>query len=63
MSSANRLMCRFARDRRGATAIEYGLIALLIAVGMLAALRSLGDGNSGSWNSTAGKVNSAMSGK
>ncbi len=30
------------RDRRGATAIEYGLIAALIAVAMLAALRSLG---------------------
>ena len=63
MSSANRLMSRFARDQRGATAIEYGLIALLIAVGMLAALRALGSGNSGSWNSTAGNVTSAMSGK
>ncbi len=30
------------RDRRGATAIDYGLIAALIAVAMLAALRSLG---------------------
>ena len=30
------------RDRRGATAIEYGLIAALIAIAMLAALRSLG---------------------
>ena len=30
------------RDRRGATAIEYGLIAALVAVAMLAALRSLG---------------------
>ena len=30
------------RDRRGATAIEYGLIAALIAITMLAALRSLG---------------------
>ena len=30
------------RDRRGATAIEYGLIAAMIAIAMLAALRSLG---------------------
>ena len=32
---------RFLRDDTGATAIEYGLIAALIAVGMLAVLPSL----------------------
>ena len=43
-------ICRFARDERGATSIEYGMIALLVAVGMLVALRSLGETNANSWN-------------
>jgi pilus assembly protein Flp/PilA len=33
---------RFIRDESGATAIEYGLIAALIAVGIIAAVRGLG---------------------
>lgn len=35
------LLARFATDRRGATAIEYGLIAAFIAVALVAALPSL----------------------
>ncbi len=31
------------RDRRGATAIEYGLIAALIAVAAIAAMQGLGN--------------------
>ena len=33
---------RFLKDESGATAIEYGLIAALIAVGIIAAARGLG---------------------
>ena len=33
---------RFVKDESGATAIEYGLIAALIAVGIIAAARALG---------------------
>lgn len=33
---------KLARDEDGATAIEYGLIAALIAVGLITALTSLG---------------------
>lgn len=33
---------RFVKDESGATAIEYGLIAALIAVGIIAAVRGLG---------------------
>jgi pilus assembly protein Flp/PilA len=51
---------RLARDKRGATAIEYGLIAALVAIGMLAGLRALGSGNSGSWSSTANTASNAM---
>ena len=33
---------RFVQDESGATAIEYGLIAALIAVAIIAAARALG---------------------
>ncbi|MCO4053037.1 MAG: Flp family type IVb pilin [Bosea sp.] len=36
------LMNRFAKDESGATAIEYGLIAALIAVACIASWRALG---------------------
>jgi pilus assembly protein Flp/PilA len=36
-------------DRRGATAIEYGLIAALIVVAMMAGLQSMGGGVGGMW--------------
>jgi Flp pilus assembly pilin Flp len=55
-------MVRFADDCRGATAIEYCLIAALVAVGMLVGLRALGAGNSSSWGDTAGKISNAMQG-
>lgn len=37
------LLSSFLTDESGATAIEYGLIAALIAVGIIAAARSLGN--------------------
>jgi len=36
------LFSRFVRDESGATAIEYGLIAALIAVVVITALTSIG---------------------
>lgn len=33
----------FARDDEGVTAIEYGLIAALIAIGIIAAATAVGD--------------------
>jgi pilus assembly protein Flp/PilA len=44
MSVLQAQMSRFAADEGGATAIEYGLIAGLIAVGILVAMTSLGGG-------------------
>ena len=40
---------RFARDERGATAIEYGLIAALIVIAMIGGPDSLGGGAGGMW--------------
>lgn len=36
------IFARFAQDESGATAIEYGLIAALISVGIIAAVSTLG---------------------
>ncbi|MYZ48676.1 Flp family type IVb pilin [Propylenella binzhouense] len=38
------LVARFAKDESGATAIEYGLIAALIAVVLIAVMGTLGSG-------------------
>jgi len=37
------LVTRFIKDESGATAIEYGLIAALIAVALIAGATQLGD--------------------
>ncbi|HTJ58330.1 MAG TPA: Flp family type IVb pilin [Devosiaceae bacterium] len=37
-----KLIAKFANDESGATAIEYGLIAALIAVAIIAAATALG---------------------
>ncbi|OEJ68939.1 Flp family type IVb pilin [Magnetovibrio blakemorei] len=42
MAKFSKLMTRFTRDESGATAIEYGLIAALIAVVLIGALTLLG---------------------
>ncbi|MEK1886180.1 MAG: Flp family type IVb pilin [Phyllobacterium sp.] len=38
----SKLFARFLKDESGATAIEYGLIAALISVGIIAGVRTLG---------------------
>ncbi|MCZ4289902.1 Flp family type IVb pilin [Hoeflea alexandrii] len=36
------LFCRFIEDRSGATAIEYGLIAALIAAALVSGMTAIG---------------------
>ena len=48
-------------DRRGATAIEYGLIAALIAVAAIGGMKSLGGGSNGMWGKLGTKVADSMS--
>jgi pilus assembly protein Flp/PilA len=47
-------------DRRGATAIEYGLIAALIVIAMMAGLQSLGGGVGGMWSKLGDTANNYM---
>ena len=51
-----RLTKQFLRDESGATAIEYGLIAALIAVVIITAVTSVGTNLSTTFNTVAGKV-------
>jgi len=52
-------IAQFANDESGATAIEYGLIAALIAVGIIVAATTLGGSLSGLFNRISTKLNSA----
>ncbi len=54
-----KLFARFAKDESGATAIEYGLIAALIAVAIITALTLLGDSLSTMFDQVANTVNTA----
>lgn len=47
-------------DQAGATAIEYGLIAALIVIAMIAGLASLGGGAGGMWTGLSEDVQDAM---
>ena len=50
------LITRFINDESGATAIEYGLIAALIAVAIIAGASSLGDAMGEKFNDVANAV-------
>jgi pilus assembly protein Flp/PilA len=60
MRDVKHLLRRFARDTQGTTAIEYGLIAMLIAIGALGGMQALGGGVSGGWSNVASKAADAM---
>ncbi len=53
------LFSRFANDESGATAIEYGLIAALVAVVIITALTTLGGNLSATFDSVAGSLTQA----
>jgi pilus assembly protein Flp/PilA len=48
---------RFAKDESGATAIEYGLIAALIAVALITVLGTIGTNLNTTFNKVADNVN------
>ncbi|WP_203311121.1 MULTISPECIES: Flp family type IVb pilin [Sphingomonas] len=49
----------FAREARGATAVEYGLVVALIVIAMIAALKGVADANTNMWTQVSSKVQSA----
>ncbi|WP_300974387.1 Flp family type IVb pilin [Sphingomonas sp. LHG3406-1] len=59
--TAIRTMLRMLRaDERGATAIEYGLIAALISVACISGFSAMGGGSNGMWGGIGNKVEKAM---
>ena len=48
---------KMIRDSKGATAIEYGLIAALIAVAAIAAMQSIGSKLGTTFNNVSSQLN------
>jgi pilus assembly protein Flp/PilA len=46
--------------QRGATAIEYGLIAGLIAVALITGLQAMGGGSQGMWGKIGNSVSTSL---
>ncbi len=50
------MIMRFIRDERGATAIEYALIAAMLSLAVIASVTLLGDALKDIFDDTAAKV-------
>lgn len=57
---AIRMLRRLCSDKRGATAIEYGLIVSLICIAVIGGMQSLGGGSNGMWGKLDNEVADAM---
>ncbi len=55
-----RILQELARDRRGATAIEYGLLLLVMAVGIMGSLSGFADASTTMWNDVRDKSQEAI---
>jgi pilus assembly protein Flp/PilA len=47
---------RFIRDESGATAIEYGLIASMVGIAIIAGVKALGTTLSGTFSKVSGNL-------
>lgn len=54
------MFLKFLNDKSGATAIEYGLIAALIALAALAGISTTGSNLGGIWTHTGEEVKSVI---
>lgn len=50
-------LCRLLKNIKGATAIEYGLIAALIAVAAIGAMQGIGNKLSSTFNNVSNNLN------
>ncbi len=57
--SAKKFIKRLLHDTQGATAIEYGLIAGLIVIGMITALQGFANESTEMWSGVETKFNDA----
>ena len=56
-------IARFFKDESGATAIEYGLIAALIAVAIITGVTSLGENANNTFNEISTAIENAEEGE
>lgn len=56
----SKFVTRFLKDESGATAIEYGLIAALIAVVLVGALQAVGTSLQGAFDKISTEVDGAV---
>ena len=59
MRALMRLVSNLRRDRKGATAVEYGFILALIVIAIMAAVIELGATTTGLWTNISTKVQAA----
>jgi pilus assembly protein Flp/PilA len=59
VSAIRKTLRKLGANARGATAIEYGLIAALIVVAMIGGLKALGGGVGGKWTDIQHKIENA----
>jgi len=55
------MLRKFLEDESGATAIEYGLIAALISVSLIAGYTAIGEGLNKHWSDTSSAIEAAGS--
>lgn len=60
--ASQRILARLARDVRGGTAIEYGLITAIVVIGAISAMSGVADENTGLWATVSSKTEEAMAG-
>ena len=51
-----KILRKFMRNQKGATAIEYGLIATLIAIAAITAMTSVGNKLTATFNNVSGNL-------
>ncbi|KAA3514783.1 Flp family type IVb pilin [Agrobacterium vitis] len=56
-----KIFARFMKDESGATAIEYGLIAALISVALVAGATTLGNSIGNTFNNLTTQMNKGVS--
>lgn len=59
MRALVRLVSALSRDRKAATAVEYGFILALIVIAIMAAVIELGATTTGIWTNVSTKVQEA----
>jgi pilus assembly protein Flp/PilA len=54
------MLCRFLRDENAATAIEYGLIAVLVSLAIFVGVGSFASSLGSLWDGNSGKISEAF---